>query len=185
MIAKGQAALAEFDRDEIDGCASKELGMVFFYGIVALVALVQISYFTHPQPAGEYIGLFVVDTALLALAASLQVALRGTWGDVARTPMEALAAMDRRHAGRLRLGRFMPWGMAYVLAGAVCASMVDAGHGHPVSALDTSVVLVLCASSASFAWLANRWVKAKIDRDLREVKEARKMLTAGESGAAG
>ncbi len=161
-----------------------KLGMSFFYGIFGVVGLAQVPYFLHPRPANEYVGLFVVDTALFALAARMHAALRGTWGELAQTPREALAAMERRHAGRLRLGRFMPWGVAYLLAGVVCASMADAGEGHLTSARAVGVVLALSASGAS-SWLAHRWVKAKIDRDLREVKEARRMLGEGESGGMG
>lgn len=91
--------------------------------------------------------------------------------------MELLEAMERRHAGRRRLMRFMPWGTAYLVMGTLALSVAESFQiGH------VSVAVLVAATGASaltvaIVWWVIRTVSRSIDRELREAAEARKLLS--------
>lgn len=122
--------------------------------------------------------------ALLGTAAILvavHVTMRGTFRATgAATPLEALAQLERRHAGRLRLVRVLPWFAAFGLAGKVAQAAMSEGFTTRVVEWIAGDVALLVVYFAVFVRL---WLRPRIDWDLREAAEARRLL--GEVGDEG
>ena len=111
----------------------------------------------------------------LAIVVAVHVTMRGTFRGTGAAPLEALAALERRHAGRLRLMRVILWVGVCAAAASVAPRVMTKGFTPLVvkQLALTVAALVLWA----FVWLR---LRPRINRDLREVAEARRLL--GEVG---
>jgi hypothetical protein len=129
-------------------------------------------------PAALSFGFTLVFAA--AVIAGVHVAMWGTFGSGAGTPLDLLADLERRHAGRRRLLRFLPWLTGFALAGTIAAAaaeMIAAGRFDPAAAAGT---LAIAGAAVGFVWLTMRRVARLIERELREAAEARRLLTEAE-----
>jgi hypothetical protein len=157
------------------------VGVVGVYVILAGTMASQVPALRRASTAD--IVDFVV--ALLGSAAIIVVvhrAMRGTFGATGAAPLEALAALERRHAGRLRLMRFMPWVFACLVAASVPRAFLWEGYtAQQIELLVAAVVFVL--GVMAFQWPR---LRRRIARDLREVAEARRLLgEVGDEGSEG
>ena len=135
---------------------------------------------TWPAVTSSVFTLVIV----LAVIVGVHVAMWGTFGHGASAPLELLAELERRHAGRRRLLRFMPWITGFAVIAAVAttaAQMIAAGRFDPASAAGT---LAAWGATVGLVWLSMKRVGRLIDRELREAAEARRLLSEGDDDAA-
>jgi hypothetical protein len=93
--------------------------------------------------------------------------MRGTWGAEGVPILERVAALERQHAARRRLMRVVVAVGAVAVAGNVALFALDGKRARIVS----SAVAIVFAGAVF--WRANR----RIEQDLREAKEVRKILS--------
>ena len=106
----------------------------------------------------------------------LHVAMWGKFGRTGRAPIDLLADLQRRHAGRRRLIRFLPWLTGFAVCGTIAIqvmSMLAAGQLDLPPALAT---LAICAATIGLVWFAIRRTGKVIDSELRQAAEARRLL---------
>jgi hypothetical protein len=156
-------------------------GMIALYAITLVVALPVVRDLRRgPATLGavnDWIGL----AGLGLLAVGAQLAMRGTFGRSAPEPAALLAGLERRHAGRRRLIRFMPWGTGFIVAGTIGAS---AAAMIAARAFDWGEALSTALACAAAVWLVRaviRRTRGIIDRELAEAAEARRLLEEGEA----
>jgi hypothetical protein len=152
------------------------IGFVGFYAIIASLVGPAVAGLWHARTAIQIAS--AAQTLLLsgAMVIVAHVAMRGTLGAAEGTPLALLDALEWRHAGRRRLARALPWLTGACLAGTIAlaaARMIAAGHFDPGAAAITAVV---CLATAALLGVTLDRLGKKIDRDLREVAEARKLL---------
>jgi hypothetical protein len=120
----------------------------------------------------------VVGLATLALlVVGARIAMRGTIGSPTEEPLALLAGLERRHAGRRRLIRIMPWLLGAMLVetvGITIAEMVRARAFDPGSALAT---VVACGAAIWLVRMSMKHTARIIDRELREAAEARRLMS--------
>jgi len=155
-------------------------GMMFLYVIVILLALSAAAevHRARSRLAGLPGWFSLATLGLLVVGA--QIAMRGTIGR-RDEPVDLLAGLERRHAGRRRLLRFMPWATGFMVVGMVggaAASMVAAGAFDLGDALTT---VVACGVAVWLIWAVMRRTSRLIDRELAEAAEARRLLEEGEA----
>lgn len=112
----------------------------------------------------------------IAIVVAVHVTMRGTFRGTGAAPLEALAALERRHAGRLRLVRVICWIAACLVAARVARAVITGGSIRPVVELVAETVAILVV----FLAFVRLRLRPHIDRDLRDVAEARRLL--GEVG---
>jgi hypothetical protein len=154
-------------------------GTAVVYTIAAIEIAVQMVFLRRAHTAFDYFVPFLVCSSMIMVIASLHWAMRRTWGASGGTPAELLTALERRHAGRRKLMRLMPWVTGYVVSGTMAGFL---GQSIRTSVLDLRVagmVLAVCGVTAGFTWLVIRRVGRVVERELREVAEARKLLSEG------
>jgi hypothetical protein len=139
---------------------------------VSIVALAQAHTAIDAAPA------LLMMIFLAALVVGVQIAMRGTLGRPAAggTPLEMLAAQERRHAGRRRLIWMLPrfLGLLFVFAvGIEIASMIAARR---FDLPGTLAVLAAFAVTAWFVRAVTTRVARIIERDRREAAEVRRLL---------
>jgi hypothetical protein len=154
-------------------------------GVYAICAGLLVAAIGELRQATGALAL-VVPLLLIALVvvmiAGVSLAMRGTFGRGDGTPLALLAEMERRHAGRRRLIRFLPW-----ITGASVASTIGVGVVATVAAgFDAGgalATLAVCGVTVWCVWFVRRRVGRMIDRDLREAAEARRLLAEGAEGS--
>ncbi len=156
------------------------IGLTFVYVIAALLILSELQNLRHAHTVMAVTSSLFTIVCVVALIVGLHVA---TWGIVGRTgsaPLQLLADLERRHAGRRRLIRLMPWLTGFVVCGSIgleAASMIAAGRFDVSGALGA---LAVCGVTLGLvSWTVKR-VGSVIDRELRQATEARRLLTDGE-----
>jgi hypothetical protein len=159
-------------------------GMMALYAITLAVAVpVVLDLRRAPAALGavnDWIGL----AGLGLLVVGAQLAMRGTIGHPAAEPAALLAGLERRHAGRRRLIRFMPWGAGFVVAGTIGASaaaMIAARAFDWGEALSTTLA---CAAAVWLVRVVIRRTRRIIEGELAEAAEARRLLDEGEAAPA-
>jgi hypothetical protein len=160
------------------------LGMAMIYVISAFLLAPAIRELARAHTAPALASPLFTFVFLAVLIGGAQVAMRGTLGRSGGAPLDLLADLERRHAGRRRLIRFMPWLMVFAVGGTVAvvaAPMIAAGH---VDAGDALATIVACAVTIWFARRTMTRVGALIDRELHEAAEARRLLAEDEGSHA-
>ena len=152
------------------------VGVALMYAIaVGLVVASAHELSRAPGWAQRASSLFVL-LFMPAIVIGVHVAMRGTFARGAGTPLELLAELERRHAGRRRLIRLLRWltglGVAGTLALGV-AQMVAARRFDLWSAAGT---LGVCAATVAFVRFVIKRVGKLIERELRAAAEARRLL---------
>jgi hypothetical protein len=158
------------------------LALAIGYAIVAVMALAGARELSHADSWAAIAGALFPIAGGLAIMIGVQVTMRATFASAARAPLELLADLERRHAGRRRLIRIMPWMAGLVVAGTVAiaaAQLLAAGRFDPASAAAT---LAICAATAGFVRFVVRRVSRLIDRELRAAAEARRLLGDDDDG---
>jgi hypothetical protein len=156
------------------------LGMAGVYVLAAGLALAAARELLHARTAADIASNLILLVLVVALAAGVGLAMRGAFGHAGGTPLELLADLERRHARRRRLIRFMPWLTGAAVAGTLAtevAQMAAAGRFDPASAAGT---LATCAATVGFVWLIATRVGRLIERELRAAAEARRLLAEGD-----
>ena len=155
-----------------------------FVGIYVLAGL-QIGFAIRALArARDLIGAsapMVVVIVTVAIVIMGHVAMRGSFRDDGSAPLALLDGLERRHAGRRRMMRWMPWVTGAAVAGTVgtvAAAMIATRRFHAGLAASTAAA---CLATIALVWITNRRVGAKIDRELREATEARRLLTEDEA----
>jgi hypothetical protein len=157
------------------------VGMTGIYVLALTVGVV-----TIPDLRGAH-TVVVLSSPLLTFAL-LAIILVGTHasmrGSLGRTGsgslLQLLADMERRHAGRRRLIRLLPWFTGLAVSGAIADSaiaMASAGRFSLGAALGT---LGTCGFTVVFVWFVAARTARTIDCDLREAAEVRRLMTDGE-----
>jgi hypothetical protein len=151
-------------------------GVVGFYVIAAGEVAFALPRLLAAKTAVAAMAPLVILVGMLVLGVGMAVSVRGTLGPSGTSPTDLLDALEKRHTGRRRLIRFMPWGIGFVTAstmGTVVVVMISVGQ---LSASLAATTAGLCAFTAAFGWLVIHRTRKGIDRDLREVAEARRLL---------
>jgi hypothetical protein len=155
--------------------------LVLAYVILAGTMASQVPALIHASTRAD-----IADFALgllggAAILVALHVTMRGTFRAAGAAPLEALAQLERRHAGRLRLVRAVLWIFGCVLAATVAQAVVTEGFSMLVfERLAKTEAAPVVWIVVWFVVFVRLWMRPRIDRDLREVAEARRLL--GEVG---
>lgn len=156
------------------------IGLTLVYLISALLIVLEIPELQNAHTTTALMSPLLAMVLVLVLA----VGVHGlTWGAFRRTgvtPLRALSDLERRHAARRRLMRFLPWITAFGVLGTMgieAASMTAARHFDLWSAVGT---IAICGVTVGLVSLTVKRVGKVIDRDLRQTAEARRLLTEGE-----
>lgn len=152
------------------------VGVALVYVIAAGELAFAVPRLLAARTAVEAMAPLVIIAAMILIGVAVAVSVRGTLGASGATPNELLDALERRHAGRRKLGRFMPWGIGFCTLGtlgSVTAAMIAAGELVPALA---AVTVALGAFTVGSGWLVIRHTNRLIDRELREAAEARRLL---------
>ncbi|HEY7376428.1 MAG TPA: hypothetical protein VIF57_29990 [Polyangia bacterium] len=153
------------------------LGATLVYGLAALLVLSDARHLLRSRswPTVSSFAFTLVFAAVVIVG--MHVAMWGTFGHGSGTPLDLLADLERRHAGRRRLLRFMPWLVGFAVLGtvaSVAAEMIAAGRFDAGAAAG---MLIVAGVAVGFVWLTMRRIGRLIDRELREAAEARRLLS--------
>jgi hypothetical protein len=148
------------------------VGLVLVYVILAVTMGSQVPALRHATPA-DVVAFVLALLGAAAMIVAVHVTMRGTFRATGAAPLDSLAQLERRHAGRLRLVRMIPWFAAFAVVGDV------ATEGFTMRALE-SLAWLVAGLAVYFMVFVRLWLRPRIDRDLREVAEARRLL--GEVG---
>lgn len=163
------------NRARSDGRRAR-LGLAGIYAVATLEVFGQTPDIRHARSLGGLMGPFAVLSAMVLIIVGAHVAMRGSFKEAGATPRELLAAMEKRHMGRLRLVRFMPWAGAYVVAATLAVAArewVRAGRVDPLTAVAEVGACALVI--ALMIWVGRR-TREVIQRELSEAAEARRMM---------
>jgi hypothetical protein len=158
------------------------LGLTAGYGIVALLALAEVHELSHAHTPGAIASSLFPLVAGLIIIAGVHMTMRGTFAAGARAPLDLLADLERRHAGRRRLIRLMPWLTGLAVAGTIAiaaAEMLAARHFDPWSAAAT---LASCGATVALVRFVIKRVGRLIERELRAAAEVRRLLSEDMEG---
>jgi len=153
------------------------LGAAFVYALAAWVTLSDAGHLLRSRAWPTVLSFVFTLVFTAAVVAGMHVAMWGTFGHGSGAPLDLLADLERRHAGRRRLLRLLPWLTGFGLIGtvaAVAADMIAGGRFDPAAAAG---VLAVGAVAAGFVWVTVKRIGRLIDRELREAAEARRLLS--------
>jgi hypothetical protein len=159
------------------------LGMLGLHVLSALQVLAQIPRLRRAHSALEHADPAIIIATTALILASAHIAMRGTLERTGERPVDLIAAMERRNAGRLLLVRAMPWIMAFTIASSL-AVFVARAVTHQVDVADESAGLVLQGAGVAFVLLVLRRFRRDIGRDMLESAEARRLLASEPPDAA-
>lgn len=151
------------------------VGLGALYVILAATMGSRVPALRHASTPAEVADFVAGLLGAVAIVVAVHVTMRGTFRGTGAAPLEALAALERRHAGRLRLMRVIPWIGVCGAAAGVAPRVMTEGFTHRV--VEPLALTVAALVLWAFVWLRMR---PRIDRDLRDVGEARRLL--GEVG---
>jgi hypothetical protein len=159
------------------------IGLTLVYVIVALLVVSELHNLRHAPTLVAFASSLFAVISVVVLIVGLHVATWGILGRSGSAPLQLLSDLERRHAGRRRLIRFMPWVTGLLVCGTIgfeAASMIAAGRFDPLAAVGT---LAICGLTVAFvSWTVKR-VGNLIDRELRQAAEARRLLAEGDDAA--
>jgi hypothetical protein len=153
------------------------LGMLLLYLLSTVQVLVQIPHLRRARTVLERGDPVLVIATLALIVASAHVAMRGAFGRAADRPVDLLDAMAKRHAGRLRLARAVPWIMALIV-GATVALFIARAVTHQVDVIEGAAGLVFQVAIAAFVVLVMRRFRRDIELEIGESEAARRLLVA-------
>ena len=163
-------------RARIEGLRAR-WGMGAIYAVATAAVLFELWSLVHKDG--------MLDRAMIALACvfvgvmvgAASAAIQGTWSAQGDAPLEALAALERRNAARERVLVVKRWGLGIfcVASFALSIALGRGVPGEPPSKLAWLAVPVVALV------LVNRRLRARFDRDRREIAEARKLLAEPEA----
>jgi hypothetical protein len=160
------------------------LAFTLAYALAAGLTLISLHELPRAETWPERASSLFVPLFVLLMILGMHVTMRGTFARAAGAPLELLADLERRHAGRRRLIRLLPW-MTGVGVGATialeAAQMRAAGRFDPSGVAST---LAVCAATVAFVRWVTRRVGKVIERELRAAAEARWLLQDLEDGEA-
>jgi MFS family permease len=155
------------------------VGMAVFSVLVAGEIASAIAILAHsPAP-------LAVASAVLVLAMSIGLtfgaflAMRGTWAASGGAPLALLDELERRHAARRRLMMVTVVGTAFIVTGTLVVGVLAWQKGDPAALLRH---VATSAFTVGFVWLVNRRVGRKIEQELRDAGEARRLLLDSSPG---
>ena len=149
--------------------------MVATYAVTATAFLLQLWALAHKDRPLDRATAALACVVIGVVVGAGATAMQGTWSARGDAPLDALAALDRRNAGRQRVVVVMRW-----CVGLFCAAAIGLhfalGSGEPLSKLaQLALPIVLMV-------LVDRRARWRFERDRREIAEARRLLA--ESAAA-
>lgn len=151
--------------------------MAASYAVFVAAILFELWMLAHKDRPLDRAGIALACAFAGALMGAASAAMQGTWSAQGDAPLDALAALERRNAGRQRVLVVMRWCVAVFIVASI-ALYVALGRGVPgeplskLARLGVPVVLMV---------LVDRRARARFERDRRESAEARKLLA--ESGS--
>ena len=152
------------------------LGFTVLYALAALLAP---RYVRELSAAHGWVAiassLFML-LFLLAIIVGAHVTMRGTFAPAAGAPLDLLAALERRHAGRRRLMRFMPWLTGVGVCGVIATAAAETLAAGRFDLWSAAATLATCGVTVGFVGLTIKRVGTLIERELREAAEARRLL---------
>jgi len=101
------------------------LGLTVGYGLAALLALPDVRELARAHSWVAIASSLFMLLFVLAIVVGAQVAMWGTIGRGSSAPLDLLADLERRHAGRRRLIRFMPWLLGVGVCGTIATAAAD------------------------------------------------------------
>jgi hypothetical protein len=152
-------------------------GLVVLYLLSIAIAAPVLLDLRETRSAFEVARSLVGLGMLALLVVGARLAMRGTIGRPTGEPLALLAGLERRHAGRQRLVRIMPW-----LTGVLVTETVGFAVAEMVRArsFDLASALATAAACGLTIWLVRFTIKRTsrlIDRELREAAEARRLMS--------
>lgn len=149
------------------------VGAVLVYAIAAAVLASSAATLHRGSPPADVIEFVVVLLGMGVMLVAVHRAMRGTFTATGAAPLDALAAMERRHAGRLRIMKLVPWMFAFFLVTGLLLGAMRGGI-TPGAAVTTAAATTFVGVCVGFLYPRMR---RRIDRDLREAAEARRLLS--------
>lgn len=152
------------------------IGLTGVYAIGGAVILAELSELRQDHTTADLAGSLFTAVCALIIIVGVHV---NTWGILGRSggaPLDLLVDLERRHARRRRLLRFLPWITGLTVCGTVAiqvVSMLATGR------FDLWAILVAgasCAATIAVVWFFMKRIGAVIDRELRQSVEARRLL---------
>jgi hypothetical protein len=159
------------------------VGFAVAYALAAFLALSSVRELSLARTWASIASSLFLLLFVLAVVIGVHVAMRGTFAAGTGAPLDLLADLERRHAGRRRLIRFLRWITGLGVGGVIAtgaAEMVSAGGFDPWSAAGT---LATCGATLAFVGFTTRRVGKLIERELRAAAEARRLLGDEEAGS--
>jgi hypothetical protein len=158
------------------------LGLSGMYVIAAGSVATQIPALRHARTLTEYAEPIVGMLLLAAFLVAVHLTMRGTFGQHGAAPLEALAALERRHRARMRIMKMVPWVFAFVVAVSLAmAAMTDGFTPQMIEQLAAAALFV--AGVVAFVYPR---LRARLEREVREAAEARRLLgEVGDEGSEG
>ena len=152
------------------------VGRLLVYLMLLPVALLQVPPLRRAVTLADFgAPLFIISMVAIILIC-VHVALRGTLAEGRLTPLELLNELEKRHAGRRKLLRFLPWIGAYVLSGMIVAAVHGWVAAGRVDVPTIILLVVILAYAIGTHIFLDRWARGRITRDVKAVAEARRLL---------
>lgn len=155
------------------------IGLTGVYAIAGFLLLSGVSELRHARTPAAVASSVFTPVFVLLIIVGMHVATWGILGQSSRAPLDLLEDLERRHARRRRLLRFLPWITGVGVCGTIATQAMSmlAGGFELGEALAT---LAVCAASVGLVWVTISRVSKVIDRDLRQSAEARRLLSEGD-----
>jgi hypothetical protein len=113
----------------------------------------------------------------------LHLTMWGRFGRAGQAPLDLLADLERRHAGRRRLIRFVRWIAGIGVCGTIAVDAIAMLAACRFDLPQAFGTLATCAATVGFVWFTVKRVGRLIDQELQQAAEARRMLTEGDDGS--
>jgi hypothetical protein len=138
------------------------VGLGAVYVIIAATIASRVPALRHASTPAEVADFVVGLLGAVAIVVAVHVAMRRTFSGIGAAPLEALAAVERRHAGRLWLVRAICWIAGCLVAASVARAVMTGGAIQSVIKLvaETAAILVV------FLAFVRLRLRPRIDRDL-------------------
>ena len=152
------------------------VGMSLVYVIFVPVTWSLVGELRKAQSRLDVLMALVVAAMMMAILIGMHVSMRGTFGNPGAAPLAQLDALEKRHRGRLRLARFIPWCVGSFVVAIVAITIADdIAKGH-FNRADVVALAGMAVISIVPSWLVLAFVRKRVLRDLAEITEARRLL---------
>lgn len=159
------------------------LGFLGIYAIAGAEVAFAVGGLRQARTALDVAPPIVVILIATAVVVAAHASMRGAWADLGTSPQALLDTLERRHAARRRMGRLLPW-----ITGAAIAATLAVSAAVMIAARRFDAGLAATAAGAGaltavfVGWVVRR-ERRKIDRDLGEIAEARRLLSEDDPAA--